>query len=186
MIGERYNIQTQGQEVSTPEPKSLRWLLAQLKPNCGGIAERNLARQGFATFSPLERITQRNGKRLTAVKRPYFPGYLFVGIEAASAPWRAIHSTQGVARLVQFGSEPTPAPNGLVSELQQACDTEGCIAIHERLVGGDDVRIAAGPFTDFIGQVERLAPNERAWVLLDIMGKATRVSLGRSDLRKAS
>ena len=30
------------------------WFLAQLKPNCANIADRNLKRQGFQTFLPVE------------------------------------------------------------------------------------------------------------------------------------
>lgn len=169
----------------TAEQNASQWYLAQLKPNCASLATRNLERQGFATFLPLERTTQRKGKRLVAVKRPYFPGYVFVGIDAASAPWRAIQSTHGVARLVRFGSAPAPVPSALVTELQDTCDDDGCITAQAALAQGDDVRIASGPFTDFIGRIERLAPDQRAWVLLDVMGQATRVSIPADDLRFA-
>lgn len=169
----------------TSEQSASQWYLAQLKPNCASLATRNLARQGFETFLPFERTTQRHGKRLVAVKRPYFPGYLFIRIAMEAAPWRAIQSTQGVARLVCFGSTPTPVPCALVAELQDACDCDGCITAHVALAEGDDVRIAAGPFTNFIGQVEQLVPDTRAWVLLNVMGQATRVSIPTGDLRLA-
>ena len=49
------------------------WFLAQLKPNCANIADKNLKRQGFQTFLPMEEETrQRNGKFVTAM-RPLFP-----------------------------------------------------------------------------------------------------------------
>jgi transcriptional antiterminator RfaH len=45
------------------------WFLAQLKPNCAKIADKNLARQGFKTFLPLEEETrQRNGKFISAMR----------------------------------------------------------------------------------------------------------------------
>ena len=167
----------------TARNDAVTWYLAQLKPNCASIAQRNLARQGFETFLPLERTTQRKGGQLVEVKRPYFAGYLFVGIKTGAAPWSAIHSTLGIARLVRFGSTPAHVPTELVSELRGACDAECCVTTHVALEKGDDVRIAAGPFSDFIGQVEQLAPDKRAWVLLDVMGKATRVSIPSADLR---
>nr|WP_298898282.1 transcription termination/antitermination NusG family protein [uncultured Altererythrobacter sp.] len=161
------------------------WYLAQLKPNCSAIAERNLARQGFVSFLPLERITIRKGKQLANSKRPYFPGYIFVKVEQDSAPWRVIQSTQGVTRLISFGAEPTPVPPNIVSGLRQACDAECCITAQSDLAVGAHVRIAQGPFASFIGQVERSTPEQRVWILLDVMGKATRVSLQRSDVRIA-
>ena len=59
------------------------WFLAQLKPNCANIADKNLKRQGFQTFLPMEEeTTQRNGKFVTAM-RPLFPGYIFVAFDVA-------------------------------------------------------------------------------------------------------
>lgn len=161
------------------------WYLAQLKPNCSAIAERNLARQGFGTFLPLERTTIRKGKHLADSRRPYFPGYIFVKVEKRSAPWRVIQSTQGVTRLVSFGAEPTPVPPRIVSGLLEACDAEYCITMQSDLLTGARVRIAQGPFADFIGRVESSTPEQRVWILLEVMGRATRVSLPRGDVRLA-
>jgi transcriptional antiterminator RfaH len=48
------------------------WFLAQLKPNCANIADKNLKRQGFKTFLPQQEDTrQRDGKFITAL-RPLF------------------------------------------------------------------------------------------------------------------
>ena len=56
------------------------WFLAQLKPNCANIADKNLKRQGFQTFLPMEEETrQRNGKFVTAM-RPLFPGLHLRGL----------------------------------------------------------------------------------------------------------
>ena len=65
------------------------WFLAQLKPNCANIADRNLKRQGFKTFLPMEEETrQRNGKFVTSMQ-PLFPGYIFVAFDVARGFWRA-------------------------------------------------------------------------------------------------
>ena len=50
---------------------------------------------------------------------------------------------------------------------------------------GDEVRVIQGPFANFIGKIENLKADQRAWVLLDVMGKQTRVSISRGDLRVA-
>lgn len=168
------------------QPHRQHWFLAQLKPNCAQIALRHLERQGFECFLPLERSTKRRGSRFASRLLPYFPGYMFVAFHNHSAPWRAIRSTQGVARLVSFGAEPTQVPNHIIEELVQNCDEDGCVRNCASLAAGDRVRIASGPFGSFIGQVDRIGREERVWVLLDIMGKATRVALTNSDLRLAS
>ncbi len=166
--------------------KDKDWYLAQVKPNCAQIAQRNLERQGFECFVPLERFTLRQSGRFQSQTRLYFPGYLFVAIVEASAPWRTITSTHGIAQMVRFGGRPAAVPYQIVSELQAACDHEGCVTERAPLAAGDDVRIAQGPFAGFAGRVDRAAPERRLWVLLDVMGKATRVSLQSRDLRLAS
>ena len=86
------------------------WFLAQLKPNCANIADKNLKRQGFKTFLPTEEETrERNGKFVTAI-RPLFPGYIFVAFDEARGLWRTVNSTYGITRLVSFGKEPTAVP----------------------------------------------------------------------------
>lgn len=167
---------------STPP---LHWLLAQLKPNCGEIAERNLMRQGFTTFLPLERKTRRSRGRLKSVKSPYFPGYLFVGVDAKSLPWRAINSTYGISRLVSFGLQPAPVPKNIMDELLGYCGPDGCIEDLTPISEGDEVQVRDGPLASFTGKIEKLAPNERAWLLIDIMGKATRSLVRRSDVRRS-
>jgi transcriptional antiterminator RfaH len=93
------------------------WFLAQLKPNCVQVASKNLGRQGFRTFLPMEEETrQRNGKFVMANK-PLFPGYIFVAFDVTRGLWRSVNSTYGITRLVSFGKEPAPVPLDLVSQL---------------------------------------------------------------------
>ena len=109
----------------TGQDRERHWFLAQLKPNCAHIAERNLGRQGFETFLPMEEETRtRKGKFITA-SRPMFPGYIFVAFDAARGLWRSVNSTYGITRLVSFGKEPAPVPHGLVHELRTRCDDSG-------------------------------------------------------------
>lgn len=160
------------------------WFLAQLKPNCGSIAERNLARQGFTTFLPLERLTKRKNGQLRQVKAPYFPGYIFVRDDLHASPWRAIQSTYGVSRLVRFGIRPAPVPSTIMEELLECCDPEGCIQRLEQFADGDEVQVTNGPLASFTGIIDKMAPDERAWLLIDIMGRATRSLVSRADLRR--
>lgn len=165
------------------EEGSATWFLAQLKPNCANIAERNLKRQGFETFLPLEEETrQRNGKFVTAM-RPLFPGYIFVAFDVARGLWRKVNSTYGVTRLVSFGPAPAEVPAGLVSDLRHRCDAAGKLLPPPELAPGDQVTMIKGPFANFVGSVEKIAPDQRVWVLMDIMGGQTRVAVEAGQLR---
>jgi transcriptional antiterminator RfaH len=159
------------------------WFLAQLKPNCAQIADKNLTRQGFKTFLPLEEETrQRNGKFISAM-RPLFPGYIFVALDVTRGLWRSVNSTYGITRLVSFGKEPRPVPLDLVSQLMLRCDASGKLLPPKILKPGDQVALTTGPFANFVVEVEQIAPDRRVWVLMEFMGGQTRVAVGAENLR---
>jgi transcriptional antiterminator RfaH len=163
--------------------KGTTWFLAQLKPNSASIANKNLGRQGFRTFLPMEEETrQRNGKFATTL-RPLFPGYIFVALNVAEGLWRTVNSTYGITRLVSFGKEPAAVPLDLVSQLMLRCDASGKLLPPKLLKPGDQVALTNGPFANFVAEVERIAPDRRVWVLMDIMGGKTRVAVGADQLR---
>ncbi|MHC0055491.1 transcription termination/antitermination protein NusG [Actibacterium sp. D379-3] len=159
------------------------WFLAQLKPNCANIAGKNLKRQGFNTFLPMEEETRpRNGKYVTAM-RPLFPGYIFVAFDVTRGFWRTVNSTYGITRLVCLGKEPTAVPLDLVSQLMLRCDAKGKLLPPKLLKPGDQVMLTKGPFANFVAEVETIAPDRRVWVLMEIMGGQTRVAVGADQLR---
>ncbi len=160
-----------------PESVSERaWFLAQFKPNCQHIAERNLQRQHFPVFLPQQMVTRRQRGRFVEALQPLFPGYLFVSFDPASGGWRKINATYGITRLVAFGSDPAPVPPALVAELMARCDGEGQLQPPTAFAPGDSVRVTKGPFADFVARIEKLDSQERVWLLLDILGRPTRVS----------
>lgn len=167
----------------TVHDRGTSWFLAQLKPNCASIADKNLQRQGFQTFLPLEKETRhRSGKFVTTV-RPLFPGYIFVTLDVARGDWRTVNSTHGITRLVSFGKAPTAVPLDLVSQLMLRCDAKGSLLPPTLLNPGDQVTLTTGPFASFVAEVEKIASDQRVWVLMEIMGSQTRVAVGADQLR---
>jgi transcriptional antiterminator RfaH len=159
------------------------WFLAQVKPNADQKARRNLERQHFTTFQPLERRTRVRGGKFTTVLSPFFPGYLFISFPESPAPWSLVNSTYGVTRLVSFAGKPAPVPAAIIAALQAACGPDGMVMRAHELAPGSRVEVASGAFSQFIGEVERLTPDHRVLVLLEFMGKQTRVNLPAVDLR---
>jgi transcriptional antiterminator RfaH len=162
------------------------WLLAQLKPNADAIAERNLERQGFSTFRPLERTTVVRGGKFATKTSPFFPGYIFINYQTDHMPWSLINSTYGVTRLVKFGERPAQVPERIIGELRNACDEDRVITLTSQMAAGTGVSIQAGAFTNFVGHIERISPKERALVLIDFMGTQSRVNLPVHHLRVVS
>lgn len=164
-----------------------RWYVAQLKPNGLQLARRNLERQGLEVFCPLQRVERRRGHRVSSVLVPFFPGYVFVALAPAGGEMRAASHTRGVARLVALGPEgPQPVPAALIAALRASCSPDGILQPPgpEAYEVGEAVRVTAGPLAGQVSRIVALAPEDRIWMLLDLMGRETRVAVKRSDVKR--
>ena len=165
--------------------KMSQWYLIQFKPNSHRLAERNLHRQGFETFLPMQKITRRKASRFVSDLKPLFPGYMFVSVNSELAPWRPINSTIGVSKLVSFEGKPKPLPLQLISGLMLRCDASGELLPPKSLNEGDSVEMLTGPFANFIATVDTIDPEQRIWVLMDFMGQKTRIQVSADQLQIA-
>ena len=159
------------------------WFLLQYKPNSHQVALRNLHRQGFETFFPMQNVTQRKSTNFVQQLKPLFPGYMFVAFERESAPWRQINSAIGVLRLVNFDGRLRELPPNLVSGLMLHCDTSGKILPPAKLLAGDEVQVLSGPFASFVANIENIDAKHRLWVLIDFMGRGVRMQVQPEQLK---
>lgn len=162
------------------------WYLAQTKPNAHRIATRNLLRQGCQVFMPMVKHTRRTGNRFINKLSPLFPGYLFVGLGTDKRPsWRSINSTIGVSRVISYDAQYRPLPLSLIDELRIYCDTDDIFQPKNQIISGDTVKIQKGPFAEFFATVDRLEPNARIWVLIELLGQKSQISVKAHDLLHA-
>jgi transcriptional antiterminator RfaH len=167
------------------DPHALRtWYLAQLKPNGARLAERNLLRQGYEVFHPKHKVTKQLAERFVTREESLFSGYLFVGLVPGERRWAPINGTLGVNKLVSFGGEAATVPPALIAALKHRCDAQDFLEPTLSLSSGDPVRIVGGPFADFVTRVVSIDAQRRVWVLLDLMGRATRVGLSAAEVSK--
>ena len=162
-----------------------QWYLIQFKPNSHRLAERNLLRQGFETFLPMQKITRRKVSRFVSDLKPLFPGYMFVSVNSDLAPWRTINNTIGVSKIVSFEGKPKPLPLKLISGLMLRCDASRHTASTQKSDEGDSVEMLTGPFANFIATVDTIDPEQRIWVLMDFMGQKTRMQVTADQLQLA-
>ena len=159
-----------------------RWYLAQCKPNATQIAVRNLGNQGFASFLPLQESTKRREKGFQHRTRPLFPGYLFVQLDADEGPWRKINSTRGIARLVRLAAAPSVVPDAIIAGLMARCNEMGIIQDAGALAVGDRAQVTHGPFSGFVATIADVEANARIYILLEIMGQSTTVTIDAAAL----
>ena len=156
------------------------WFVIQFKPNSHFQAEKNLTRQGFETFLPLHEVTSRKASRFVKSTKPLFPGYMFVSFDKTDNEWHKVKYTYGVSRLITFHSSLKSIPYTFVDNLMKRYDSSGKLIPIVKMEKGAKVEILKGPFANFIATVEEYESEQRIWVLMDLMGRKSKI-LAHSD-----
>ena len=162
---------------------SKEWFILQFKANSHDQAVKNLNRQGFEIFLPLHDITSRKLSRFINTTQPLFPGYMFITFDRTEAQWHKINNTYGVSRLITFNSILKSIPTRFVNSLMKRYDLSGKLLPVEKLKKGDQVTVLTGPFANFIATVEQYEADQRIWILMDIMGRKTKIQTPSDTLR---
>ena len=165
-----------------------RWHAVLCKPRRETLAEANLRNQGFEVYLPRMLGLRRKAGCWRQMIEPLFPRYLFLNADDATRSLAPVRSTQGVSGLVRFCGAPALVPPGVVEALRGAADPEtGCHRFRVApFAPGERVRFAAGPFKGLEGLFEMESGDARAVVLLDLIGKANRLTVSRDWLVAAA
>jgi transcriptional antiterminator RfaH len=163
------------------------WYLLQAKPRQETKAEAELIKQGYKVFLPtiqVEKLSQ--GKRVYR-DEPLFSRYLFVQLNQTTDDWGPIRSTRGVSQLVRLGGQAAHLSEDQLSEIKKllvAQSTKPMFSV------GDSLQVIRGPFKSFLGSLEKIVTlatgEERAMVLLDFLGKSSRLSVELDAVRLAA
>lgn len=163
------------------------WYVIHTKARQERVASEHLGRQDYEVHMPLIRLPKRRRGRWREVVEPLFPGYLFVHLDLKRRNTSSIRSTRGVIGLVRFGNEPQPVPGLLVERLMAAqTDREGAISQKHLFEPGDRVEIVAGPLAGLQAVFLASSGEERAHLLLELLGRSNRVLVSRHQLVPAS
>jgi transcription antitermination factor NusG len=163
-----------------------RWYAVHTLPFAEGRAQAQLANQNFYTFLPKRQKTVRHARKLRTVTAPFFPRYLFVVLNLNRDRWRSVNGTFGVSSLIMAGDLPCPAPEGIVESMLATADAEGALQLHSDLKVGAPIRLAAGPFAEQLGILDRLDDSGRIRVLLNMFGRQVAVCLNRAHALPAA
>ena len=164
---------------------SKEWFILQFKSNSHHQAVKNLTRQGFETFLPLHDTTSRKLSRFINTSKPLFPGYMFIRFDRAESEWHKINNTYGVSRLITFNSTLKSIPTPFVDSLMMRYDFSGKLLPIKKLKKGDQVTVLKGPFANFIATVEEYEADQRIWILMDLMGRKTKIQTPSDNLTQS-
>ena len=165
---------------------SKEWFILQFKPNSHRQAAKNLNQQGFETFLPLYDATSRKASRFITSSQPLFPGYMFITFDKEKSEWHKINNTYGVSRLVTFNSALKSIPSTFVDNLMKRYDLSGKLLPITKLKKGDQVKVLKGPFANFIATVEKYETDQRIWILMDLMGRKTKLQTSSDTLQTSN
>jgi transcriptional antiterminator RfaH len=162
----------------------LRWYAIQTKVNREKEVEKRLADLHLEVFLPWMRTRRRIGSRFQWVLVPLFPGYLFCRLDMILSG-KSARYLPGVRDFLTFGNRIAEVGAEIIQRLRDRCPN-GVAAIDSITAKpGDVVRINEGPFSGLEAIFERaLKGSERVAVLLDILGRQTRLVLPSETIAK--
>ena len=163
---------------------SKSWIVARNKPNQDKTALINLERQNFEVFQPTFKTISRTRNKFKEIIKPVFPGYIFIAINLEENNWHKINNTRGISSIILFGNEIPLIHSELIEALKHRFVIDNFSKTADTFKVGMNAEITNGPFAQLIGKIEEINAGQRIWILLDVLGTQTRVSVNKLNLKK--
>ena len=154
------------------------WYAVHTHPRAETTVVSHLTRQGFDAYLPLFLKRRAHSRRIARVPSPFFPRYLFVGMNIENISWRAIRSTVGVSNFICAGEKPIQVPTDVLKLLKSREDENGFVKLgsSSSIHPGDRVQINDGALGDLVAIVKELRGLDRVTLLLRLMGRQVSVN----------
>ena len=139
---------------------------------------------------PTEEVVEMKGGQKNISERKFFPGYVLVEMDMTDEAWHLVKNTAKVTGFVgaAHGRKPPPISEkevqAIMHQMQEGVDKPRKPAVVFEV--GEQVRVADGPFTSFMGTVEEVDEERgRVKVSVSIFGRSTPVELEYGQVEKA-
>ncbi len=154
------------------------WYVVRTQSRAEEKALRHLTHQGFVAYLPRYRRRIRHARRNEIVLRPLFPGYLFVRLDPDRCRWRSINGTVGVCEILANGDTPLAVPDRIIEEIKAREDETGAVKlVAPSFAHGQTVRLLEGPMADLNGLFEEMRDENRAILLVSLLGRKVRMQV---------
>lgn len=164
------------------EAMTAQWHVVLTRPRQELRAALNLSGQGGEVFLPMlraERIVR--GKRCL-VDEVLFPGYLFLKTGTAGGLYGRVRSTYGVRGFLRFAEQPVVVADAIVEDIRRRIAVPQTAEVLQK---GDRVQLTDGPFRDYEAIFQGYSGEERAVVLVRLLGQQNRLVIDLEQLCKA-
>ena len=163
------------------------WYVLRTQLKRERLAAANLRQlEGVETFLPRLRYQKTTRRGRIWWVEPLFPGYLLAKFSLEQMG-RIVTYTAGVSCIISFGSDVPAVPEefveGLKAEVSKLESGDEEVEVNWKVVVGETVEIADGPFKGMEGQVLDVKPaTERVNILLEFLGNEKPVEVSLFDL----
>ena len=182
-----------GEEAEEPEEGGRHWYVIHSYSGYESKVKKNLEHRIeslgmhdriFQVVVPTEEeIELKDGQRRT-IERRIFPGYILVEMLMDQDSWGVVRNTPGVTGFVGTRNEPTPLRRQDVDRVLKRMRAE-TPKVKVTFRPGQKVRIADGPFEDFVGTVDGIYPDKgKVRILVSFFGRETPVELDFLQVEK--
>lgn len=148
------------------------------------IESMNMEDKIFRILVPMEdEIEIKNGKKKVS-KKKVFPGYVLVEMIMTDDSWYVVRNTPGVTGFVGSGSKPIPLNEEEAKLIIKQMGIEEPKARIDVSVG-ENVKVAEGPFENFVGVIEEIYPDKgKVKVMVSMFGRETPIELDFTQIEK--
>lgn len=138
----------------------------------------------FRIIVPMEEVVDYKDGKKTVAQKKIFPGYVLVEMVVTDDSWYVVRNTPGVTGFVGSGVKPIPLEDDEVSAILQAMGFEDPRPRVNYSVG-ETVKVIAGPFVNFSGEVEDInLDKKKLTVKVSMFGRETPVELDFDQIAK--
>ena len=156
------------------------WYAVLCKPRREMVAEANLINQNYEVYLPRLIAQRRREGRWVDVVEALFPRYLFLALRSEKQSLAAVRSTLGVSDLVRFGGQPAIVREEVIECLRQGeRSARDPLVRHSPFRPGCRVELRDGPLKGLTGVFSVESADERVFVLLEFLGKTSRIRVHR-------
>ena len=149
------------------------------------IEYMNMTEKIFRVEVPQKTITQVKAGKKTEKDEKVFPGYVLVEMIMDEDSWYVVRHTAGVTRFVGSAKKPIPARDSEIKKVLGRATTDAPQRIELDVKAGDKVKIIAGPFADFVGDITEVYPDKaKLRANVSIFGRETPVELEYKQIQK--